>query len=171
MFSNRTGLLRLKKNTAVTATNNWKEFFFKPHFFVKNLHLRGLSLIASSFITGSVLVSVLAWPLSMGWTWRAFYAATGVSSGIGMMRLQKERDWKGPSIFKKFEVSSEKLLNQVTIDLYGMMLIKIGVQQLDLLVTKRSHCFSTLHPPKCSNNHLNMPTWNHEIIRKRKCVG
>eukprot|EP00434_Breviolum_minutum_P029058 symbB.v1.2.025705.t1/scaffold2511.1/size77358/10 len=39
---------------------------------------RSLSLIASSFITGSVLVSVLAWPLSMGWTWRAFYAATGL---------------------------------------------------------------------------------------------
>lgn len=39
---------------------------------------RSLSLIASSFISGSVLVSLLAWPLSVGWTWQAFYATTGV---------------------------------------------------------------------------------------------
>lgn len=39
---------------------------------------RSLSLIASSFISGSVLVSLLAWPLSVGWTWQAFYATTGL---------------------------------------------------------------------------------------------
>ncbi|CAK9047075.1 Synaptic vesicle glycoprotein 2C (Synaptic vesicle protein 2C), partial [Durusdinium trenchii] len=39
---------------------------------------RSLSLIASSFISGSVLVSLLAWPLSLGWTWQAFYASTGL---------------------------------------------------------------------------------------------
>lgn len=39
---------------------------------------RSLSFIASSFISGSVLVSLLAWPLSVGWTWQAFYATTGL---------------------------------------------------------------------------------------------
>eukprot|EP00913_Durusdinium_trenchii_P025158 g23617.t1 len=42
------------------------------------LRHRSLSLIASSFISGSVLVSLLAWPLSLGWTWQAFYASTGL---------------------------------------------------------------------------------------------